>query len=186
MRKRKISGSAIFIHFTTYISALAAAACFALYYGGALHRGFILDIGITAFVIMYHFGGRLLVGCISNILPFDYSQIWFRERKFEKKLYRLLRVRKWKERVLTFDPDSFSTEKNTYLEIAKTMTKSEVDHWLNELLSLTSLLFSLIWGQFWIFFITALAAMIFDLQFIIVQRYNRPIVLRVAKRKGEI
>ena len=36
------------------------------------------------------------------------------------------------------------------------------------------------------FVITAVAAMIFDAQFIVVQRYNRPIVLRVMGRKGRV
>ncbi len=186
MKNKRISGSAIFIHITTYVSLLAAAVCFILYYGNFARYGVLLDIGVTAFTVMYHFGGRLLVGCASNLLPVHYGQAWFRERKFERKLYKFLRVRRWKEKVLTFDPDSFSTEKHTYAEIAKTMTKSEVDHWLNLLLSLASLLFTFIWGQFWVFFVTALVAMIFDAQFIIVQRFNRPIVLRVAKMKGEI
>ena len=67
-------------------------------------------------------------------------------------------------------------------EIANTMTKSEVDHWINEAISISTIFFSLIWGQFLIFFITALAAMIFDSQFIIIQRYNRPRVLKVLER----
>lgn len=63
------------------------------------------------------------------------------------------------------------------------MTKSELDHWINEIISLSTLLFALIWGQFWIFLISALAAMIFDGQFIIIQRYNRPRVMRILKRQ---
>ena len=63
------------------------------------------------------------------------------------------------------------------------MAKAETDHWINEIIALSTLLFSLVWGQFWIFFATALFAMLFDMQFIVVQRYNRPIVLRTAERK---
>ena len=67
------------------------------------------------------------------------------------------------------------------------MAKSEVDHWINEVISVTTILFSCIWGQFWIFFITAIAAMIFDSQFIIIQRYNRPRIVKLLERnKREI
>ena len=63
------------------------------------------------------------------------------------------------------------------------MTKSELDHWINEIISLSTILFSIPWGEFWIFFITALAAMIFDSQFIIIQRYNRPRILKILKKE---
>ena len=125
------------------------------------------------------------MGNVSKLFTIQYGQWWFKERFFEKKLYKLLRVRKWKEKVLTYNPDHFSTKLHTYDEIANTMAKSEVDHWINELIALSSILFALIWGQFWIFLITAIAAMIFDSQFIIVQRYNRPIVLRVAQKRKQ-
>jgi len=42
--------------------------------------------------------------------------------------------------------------------------------------------FCLIWGEFWIFLITSIAAMVFDAQFIIIQRFNRPRILKLAKR----
>lgn len=45
--------------------------------------------------------------------------------------------------------------------------------------------FGLLWGQTWIFVITALAAMIFDAQFIVIQRYNRPRLLKVLEMERE-
>ena len=63
------------------------------------------------------------------------------------------------------------------------MAKSEIDHWVNELLSLSTLLFSLVWGELWIFLLSAVLAMAFDAQFIVVQRYNRPRVLKLLERR---
>jgi hypothetical protein len=63
------------------------------------------------------------------------------------------------------------------------MSKAECDHWINELISLSTLLFGLIWGETWVFALTAIAAMIFDAQFILVQRYNRPTVIRLINRQ---
>ena len=94
-----------------------------------------------------------------------------------------MRVRRWKEKVLTYDPAAFSVKDHSLEEIANTMTKAETDHWINELISLTTLLFAVLWGELWIFLITAIFAMIFDAQFIVVQRYNRPVVLRVMERR---
>ena len=71
-------------------------------------------------------------------------------------------------------------------EIANTMAKSEVDHCINEVISVSTIFFSIPWGQFWLFTITALAAMIFDSQFIIIQRYNRPRIVKILKRREKI
>ena len=63
------------------------------------------------------------------------------------------------------------------------MTKAETDHWINVGISLTTLLFALLWGELWIFAITAFAAIIFDGQFIVIQRYNRPRVVKLLKKQ---
>ena len=65
------------------------------------------------------------------------------------------------------------------------MAKSEVDHWINEAISISTIFFSLIWGQFWIFFISAIFAMLFDSQFIIIQRYNRPRIVKLMEKKQQ-
>ncbi len=186
-KRSKPSGPAIFMYSVIAVTLAFAVVCFVLYYGNFLEKGIlnevVLWVGIVCFTIMYHLWVRIIMGNVSKLFSVNYKQRWFKERSFEKKLYKILKVRKWKEKVLTYNPDHFSTKLHTYEEIANTMAKSEVDHWINEIIALSTVLFSLVWGQFWIFLITALAAMIFDAQFIIVQRYNRPIVLRVAKKK---
>ena len=65
------------------------------------------------------------------------------------------------------------------------MVKSELDHWINEAISLSTLLFAIPWGQLWIFSITAIAAMIFDAQFIVIQRYNRPRIIKILEKESE-
>ena len=105
---------------------------------------------------------------------------WFKEQSFEKHLYKLLKVKKWKGKALTYNPELFSLKKYTYYEIANTMTKADTDHWINELISLSSLFFALIWGKFPVFLISCIAAMLFDGQFIVIQRYNRPRILKLA------
>ena len=183
--KTKMSGSALFMYIVILLCILLAAAGLCLYYTDVWAHAAVLWTGITTFTILYHFGGRILLGKLTLHMPLDHKHFWFREKRFERKLYKLLRVRKWKEKVLTFDPDAFDLSKHTYEELVLTMTKAETDHWINELLSLTTLLFALLWGHFWLFFGTAVAAMLFDAQFIVVQRYNRPVLLRVIAHKKE-
>ncbi len=185
MKKQKLSGPAIFMYSSIVLTALCAVVFLALYYTGACKSGGVLWTGIVSFMIFYHFGLRILFGEITKRFKIDYTHPWYKERRFEKKLYKLLRVKKWKDKVLTFEPHKFDLKKVTLSELATTMAKSELDHWINELISLVSLLFILLWGEPLAFVITALAAMLFDAQFIIVQRFNRPLVVKLIKRKAK-
>ena len=178
MSKAKKSGSAIFMYCVIAVTLLLSIVCFTLYYANIVRHGGILWTGVTVFTILYHFWLRIIMGNVTKLFHIHYGQRWFRERPFEKKLYKLLRVRHWKEKVLTYDPDSYDVGKHTLEELACTMCKSEVDHWINEIISLSTILFGFLWGEWWIFTVTAVAAMLFDAQFIVVQRYNRPVVLR--------
>lgn len=185
MSKPKKSGPAIFMYCVIGIALIASIICFYLYYGNVYKTETILWIGIIAFTIMYHFWVRIIMGNVSKLFKkhINYRQWWFKEKGFEKGLYKLLRVKEWKGKALTYNPESFSLKEHSLEEIANTMVKSEVDHWINEAISLSTLLFIIPWGRTWAFIISAIAAMIFDSQFIIIQRYNRPRILRVLEKE---
>ncbi len=183
MKKKNLSGPAIFMYSVILFVTLTSAVCFFLYYSGVLQSDAILWAGIVSFMILFHFGGRIYMGNITKKWNINYNHPFYKQRKFEKKLYKILRVRKWKDKVFTFEPQLYDFQNRTLPQLATTMAKSELDHWINEIISIISIFFFLIWGCFSAFFISAVLAMIFDAQFIIVQRYNRPIVLRLMQRK---
>ena len=185
MSKPKKSGPAIFMYCVIGITLITSIICFYLYYGNVYKTEMILWIGIIAFTIMYHFWVRIIMGNVSKLFKkhINYEQWWFKEKKFEKGIYELLRVKEWKDKALTYNPESFSLKQHSLEEIANTMVKSELDHWINEIISLTTLFFAIPWGQFWIFLISAIAAMIFDAQFIVIQRYNRPRVVKILGKE---
>ena len=65
----------------------------------------ILSIAITFGTISYHFLMRLAVGYVVNGIfhnRFNYKRKWFQEKKFEKRLYQVLRVKKWKDKMPTW------------------------------------------------------------------------------------
>ena len=188
MSKVKKSGPAIFMYCVIAITAIISTICFILYYRNIYKSQVILWSGITAFTIMYHLWVRIIMGNVVKLFKkyLHYNQAWFKEKRFEKKIYDILRVKKWKKKALTYNPELFCLKDNSLEEIANTMTKAELDHWVNELISLSTLLFAAIWGKLWIFSISAIVAMIFDAQFIVIQRYNRPRVIRILRRKGTI
>ena len=188
MKKLKISGPAIFMYCVIGITLLTTIICFYLYYGNINTSSVILWTGITAFTIMYHFWVRIIMGNVSKLFRkhIKYNQWWFKERRFEKSFYKLLRVKEWKGKALTYNPESFSLKKHSLEEIANTMSKSEVDHWINKAISLSTLLFAIPWGEFWVFLVSAIVAVIFDSQFIIIQRYNRPRVVKILEKESNI
>ena len=183
MKNKALSGPAVFMYGSIALTFILSAVMFILYYSGTVKSDLVLWIGIVTFMVLYHFGLRIFMGEVTKRFKINYKHPWYTQRKFEKKLYKLLRVRKWKEKVLTFDPAAYDVNNRTLEQLATTMSKSELDHWINEVISVVSMLFTFIWGCWPAFVISAVAAMIFDAQFIVVQRYNRPIVLRLLERK---
>jgi len=186
MKKTKLSGPAIFMYSVILLTVAISVVCFFLHYSKTYENAVVLWIGIVSFMILYHFGLRILFGKITDKFNINYSHPWYKTRKFEKGLYKLLKVRKWKDKVLTFEPDKYDFKNRTLEQLAKTMCKSELDHWINEGISIVSMLFVLLWGCAPAFIISAIVAMLFDAQFIVVQRYNRPIVLRLMSARGRI
>lgn len=184
MKNKKLSGPAVFMYSSIVLMAVLSVLIFCLYYLHIYRYDIVLWVGIVSFMILYHFGLRIAFGKLTKLFNIRYTHPWYRPRHFERKLYKVLRVRKWKDKVLTFDPDSYSFKNRTLEQLATTMSKSELDHWINEIISIFSVLFALVWGCLPAFLITAVLAMLFDAQFIIVQRYNRPIVIKLMEKRA--
>ena len=187
MKKIKKSGPALFMYTVIALTAITSIVCFIVYYGNYNKSEVILWTGVTAFTIMYHFWVRIIMGNVSKLFKkhINYKQKWFKEKKFEKKLYKILHVKNWKDKAFTYNPENFSVQNHSLEEIANTMAKSELDHWVNEIIALSTIMFGFIWGKLPLFIITAVAAMIFDSQFIIIQRYNRPRIVKLLARQNK-
>ncbi len=145
-----------------------------------------LSAAITFGTMLYHFLMRLSVGYLTMkyIYPrLNYNSRWFRTSSAERKIYSIIKVRKWKVFMPTANPESFSLKKHTPEEIAKTMCGSEVVHELNILFSFMPLFLAIPFGTFSVFLITSVAAALADLPFVIMQRFNRPRLLRFASRQ---
>lgn len=184
MKTEKKSGAALLMYALIAVCGVSAAAAFTIYYS-FFENNIILWTGIVCFMIMYHLWMRIIMGNVSKLFPVRYDNFWFREKFFEKGLYKVLQVKKWKTKLPTYNPELFDIRKYSFDEIALTMTKAELDHWINQSISLSSILFALVWGRAEIFIITAIAAMAFDGLFIMIQRYNRPKVLKILENKKE-
>ena len=151
----------------------------------ATENGALEAITITVGVTLYHFAMRLAVGTIVNSVmknKADHKNAWFREKSFEDKLYKFLRVREWKKYIPTYSPQTFDTSTKTVNEIIGATCQAEVVHEIIMALSLLPIALIPLFGGAIAMIITSILSMAFDSLFVIIQRYNRPKLVRVMKR----
>lgn len=143
-------------------------------------------LAITCGTTFYHFVMRLAVGYAIDARfrnRMDCTKKWFRERPFEASLYRKLRVRNWKKYVPSFQPQSFRMKARPVTDIIQATCQAELVHEVIMVFSFVPLLFSIWFGAGEVFFITSCIACLFDSIFVILQRYNRPRLIRLTQKK---
>lgn len=140
---------------------------------------------ITFLTTSYHFGMRIAVGELVTVAyserEFDLTSIGFRQFKFEPKLYKALKVKKWKKFSITAKPNQFDLEQNSFESLLHNIAQAELGHRIIMVLSFVPLLLIIPYGAPTVFIITSVVACLIDLKYVIIQRYNRPRVLRLLK-----
>lgn len=194
----KFSISGIFggmSRFKRFMYTVSAASLALMFIFSGIYRatdwGIFATLGITSMTICYHFTIRLVIGNIVDAImrnEADWRKPWFRERKFEKKLYKKLKVKRWKDRMPTVDKNAFALEKNPIERVIGATCQAEIVHELDVLASLAAILFAIPFGDLWVFLITSILGAAADMIFVIMQRYNRPRLIKyaAAKRRREV
>lgn len=173
--------------FTATAVLLAAfAAAMAGYF--ITNIGWVKTVAITLGITSYHFVMRLAVGLgFDGVLHnrVDWNKRWFQPRKFEPSLYKFLRVKSWKNNMPTFESSYFDITKHTLPEVIGATCEAELVH--ETIFALSFLPIALIpcFGAPAAFIITSVLSALFDLCFVAMQRYNRPRLVRLLKKKGE-
>ena len=145
----------------------------------------IFSFAITFGTTFYHFAIRLAVGHLIDQRfhnHMDYKKTWFQEKALEKKLYKQLKVKNWKKRFPTFNPRDFSLKDHSVENIIQVTCQAEIVHEINMALSFVPVLFSVWFGSFDVFLVTSCLAFLFDGVFVIIQRYNRPRLIRLLRK----
>ena len=173
----------------TFFSLIALVASGATYALTQIRT--LFSVAITFGTIFYHLAVRLVIGGLIDAKyhnQMDYHRKWFQEKAFEKKLYEVLQVKKWKKWLPTFNPEDFDLKNRSVEEIIQVSCQAEVVHEVIMPFSFVPILFSIWFGSLGVFIITSCAAFLFDSIFVIMQRYNRPRLMRLLKKmqsKGE-
>ncbi len=169
------------------VSALLTGLSALLYVqigGGALEAIFV-----TFATTLYHFAMRLAVGfSVRGLFPkkIDHGNAWFREHRWEKKLYKRLRVRRWARKIPTFNPEEFDPRLHDTAALVRQTCLSEMVHEVIVAAGFLSVPFCFFFddpfSNLWPFLITAILAGAYDMRFVILQRYHRPMLLRHMER----
>lgn len=147
-----------------------------------------LSLAITFGTTAYHFCMRLIIGLTLNSAmknKADYTRKWYRIKPWEKKLYKAIKVKKWKNRMPTYNKSFFDITRHNWDEIAQASCQAEIVHEIIVVFSFLPIVFSIWFGDFPVFLITSIVAALFDLLFVIMQRYNRPRILRMIGLKKQ-
>ena len=167
----------------TIISLVGLLVSGVIYY--FTKSGVLFSAAITFGTIFYHLAVRLAVGYLIDAKyhdQMDYTNKWFTERPFERKLYKTIQVKKWKKWLPTYNPQNFDLKSRSATEIVQVTCQSEVVHEVNMILSFVPIAFSVWFGSLGVFVLTSCAAFLFDSIFVIMQRYNRPRLMRLMKK----
>ena len=151
------------------------------------NNSIFLTLAISFGVTAYHFIMRLIVGYIVHSIlhnKVNYNRKYFQPKKFEAKLYKFLKVKKWKDKMPTYNSEFYSTEKHTLEEIASVTCQAEIVHKIIVVLSFLPILLTIYFDSFWVFVITSVISALIDTLFIIMQRYNRPRIIKLINIKN--
>lgn len=151
-----------------------------------IENDIVFSLAITFGTIALHFTIRLMAGGVINFVmknQADYTKRWYQVSDIEMKLYQKLKVKKWKNKMPTYDMDVFDVSKHSWNEIIQATCQSELVHETNVFLSFLPIIASVWFGAFWVFFITSVLSAIFDLMFVFMQRFNRARILKMRVKK---
>lgn len=147
----------------------------------------MLTLYVTFLTISYHFVMRLMVGEIVTVRyknrKFNLNSAGFRVHKFEAKLYKRLNVKKRKKNIITAKPEQFDISKNNMEDLLHNIAQAELVHRIIMVLSFVPLALIIPYGAPMVFITTSIFSCLIDLQFVMIQRYNRPRVIKLMEKQ---
>lgn len=145
-----------------------------------------LFFGIFFMTAAYHLITRLVAGTFCDGAlenGIDPDNHWFADSGAEQAIYRAIGVKSWKNRLPAPDAWKFSIKRRSLEDVIAESCRTELVHEIGAVASLLAILLTIPFGYLWFFIMTSVLGGIFDLVFVIVQRYNRPRLMRTAAKK---
>lgn len=168
------------------VSLSVLLPCGAIFLHFIFGSDFTKCIAVVMCLLGYNFLVRTFIGqavtfFLRNKNQFNLESAWLRPKKFEKKLYRFLKVKKWKKHAVTAIPEQFDTKTLPLEIIVKNMIQAELVHIIIIFAVLLPVLFAQKTGYPYLVMAGSIFSALWDMQYVILQRYNRPKVVRLMK-----
>lgn len=173
---------------------IAAFAAFGLTAVAAVLYGvtkieIVLTFAIIFGTIAYHLIMRLLVSAVVNRVMRD--RVDFNKRRYragtrEMMFYKRIGLQKLKSKMPTYNPALYDPRKHSWEEIAVVMCKAEIVHETNAVLSFLPIVAGFAFGAFPVFIVTSVMAALFDMLFVMVQRYNRQRIVIMLRQRRQL
>lgn len=182
---RKISGN-IYLIVCIDLMLIFLTVIFGIFYR-VYGQGIFLTLYVTCLTAAYHFLMRLAVGqavtAIYRSRQFHVGSRFFHIYKHEPWLYKKIGVKKWKQYAITARPEQFDMHKNSPETLLHNIMQAELGHRIMMLLSFVPLVLIIPYGAAQVFLITSVLSCLIDFKYVIIQRYNRPRVIKLIKNR---
>lgn len=170
---------------TMLVSIVMTVVCILLYkwtkYSWLYYSGIVIGMIAVHFVIM-HMAAPIAFFAFGR--RFNYNSFWFKPKKFEKPLYEFLRVKRWKTHVAAYNQNEYSIEMYGTYGVIMNMCYAEVVHELIFVMSYLPILFGIYISNYLLLFALCCLFSCSHLIFIIIQRYNRPRVVKLYEKQN--
>lgn len=185
LKKMKTSRKTLFT-IIVIISLSVLLPCGAIVLDFAFANDFTKCLSLIMCLTGYNFFVRTIIGqtvtfFLRNKNHFNLESAWLRPKKFEKPLYRFLKVKKWKKHAVTAIPEQFDLENLPLETVVKNMIQAELVH----LIIIFAVLIPILFARQTVFpclvVIGSVFSAVWDMQYVILQRYNRPKIVRLMK-----
>lgn len=114
---------------------------------------------------------------------FNYTSVWLAPKKFEAGLYKMLKVKNWKNKVPVYDIDEYSFEKHSLEEIIMNTCHAEVVHEVISVVSYVPILLGGLINHYKLIILTSIAFSCCHLIFVVIQRFNRPRIIKLYESR---
>lgn len=161
---------------TIICTALSAYMYIQMTYELLLYISVILG-SVSAHFIIMHVSAPFVFIIFRK--KFNYSSFWFAPKKFEKNLYKILRVKELKTMVPAYESDEYSLKSHIAEEVIMNMCHAEVVHEVISITSYLPIIYGLVISHWGVLILTSFVFSCCHLIFVMIQRYNRPRIVRL-------
>ncbi len=146
----------------------------------------MLIIGVITVNAAYQTVTRTLISTVCDGMfqeGINSSSEWFKTSEAEERLYEIVRIKSLKPNLPKTERTDFSLRTHGIQDIIDVGCEIEIEHEISIAVSILGTLVAIPFGYEWIFGIVAAGAVLYDMVYIAVQRYNRPRLEKVQLRR---